>query len=95
MKAVVMERYGTPEVLELRDVAPPRPIESSGSERFMARKTQRPKRTLVAGLPERSEDGVDVTLIRWMLSLTPAERLRAAQDLANSLARLRAGRIQS
>ena len=26
--------------------------------------------------PEYSEDGVDLTLIRWMLSLTPAERLR-------------------
>jgi hypothetical protein len=30
--------------------------------------------------PERAastrDDGVDVTLIRWMLSLTPAERLR-------------------
>ncbi|MEZ5402600.1 MAG: hypothetical protein R2729_23190 [Bryobacteraceae bacterium] len=24
---------------------------------------------------ERNEDGVDLTLIRWMLSLTPAERL--------------------
>jgi hypothetical protein len=29
--------------------------------------------------PEYSEDGVDLTLIRWMLSLTPAERLAAAQ----------------
>jgi hypothetical protein len=26
--------------------------------------------------PEYSEDGVDLTLIRWMLSLTPAERLQ-------------------
>jgi hypothetical protein len=25
--------------------------------------------------PEYSEDGVDLSLIRWMLSLTPAERL--------------------
>jgi hypothetical protein len=61
----------------------------------MARKTQSPKRTLPAGLPERSEDGVDLTLIRWMLSLKPAERLRAAQDFANSLARLRTRRNQS
>jgi hypothetical protein len=29
--------------------------------------------------PEYSEDGVDLTLIRWMLSLTPAERLEVAQ----------------
>jgi hypothetical protein len=30
-----------------------------------------------------SEDGVDMTLIRWMLALTPAERLAVAQDCAN------------
>ena len=30
-------------------------------------------------MPDRSEDGVDVTLIRWMLSLTPAERLEQLQ----------------
>jgi hypothetical protein len=40
--------------------------------------------------PEPDADGVDVTLIRWMLSLTPLERLRAAQDAANSILRLRA-----
>jgi len=27
-------------------------------------------------LPSFSEDGVDLTLMRWMLSLSPAERLR-------------------
>jgi hypothetical protein len=42
--------------------------------------------------PERSEDGVDLTLIRWMLSLTPLERLRASRDFSNSLLRLRARR---
>jgi len=26
-------------------------------------------------LTDYSEDGVDLTLVRWMLSLTPAERL--------------------
>jgi len=30
-------------------------------------------------LTDYSEDGVDLTLIRWMLSLTPAERLRFHQ----------------
>jgi hypothetical protein len=30
-------------------------------------------------------DGVDVTLIRWMLSLTPAERLDATQGFADAL----------
>lgn len=39
-----------------------------------------------------SEDGVDLTLIRWMLSLTPAERLQAAQDMADTVAKLRVGR---
>jgi len=28
---------------------------------------------------DMSEDGVDLTLIRWMLSLTPAERLEFLQ----------------
>lgn len=28
-----------------------------------------------APVPEYGENGVDLTLIRWMLSLTPAERL--------------------
>jgi len=31
------------------------------------------------------DDGVDVTLIRWMLSLTPAERLDAMQGFADAL----------
>ena len=31
----------------------------------------------------RSEEGVDLTLIRWMLSLTPAERLEALQSLVD------------
>ena len=39
--------------------------------------------------PAYSEDGVDLTLIRWMLSLTPAERLRALQDHLESLLRIR------
>ena len=41
--------------------------------------------------PERRQDGVDMTLLRWMLSLTPAERLRAVQSHARSITRLRAG----
>lgn len=36
-----------------------------------------------------SEDGVDLTLIRWMLSLTPTERLEALQDVLWSITRLR------
>ena len=40
-------------------------------------------------LPVYSEDGVDLTLIRWMLSLTPAERLQALEDFANSILMMR------
>lgn len=35
-----------------------------------------------------SEEGVDLTLIRWMLSLTPTERLQVLQQSVQSLARL-------
>ncbi len=39
-----------------------------------------------------AEDGVDVTLIRWMLSLTPAERLDVLQRSIWSILELRAER---
>ncbi|MCW3055094.1 MAG: hypothetical protein JWN14_4264 [Chthonomonadales bacterium] len=39
--------------------------------------------------PTHSDDGTDLTLIRWMLSLTPLERLRTAQRYARSAQRLR------
>jgi len=32
---------------------------------------------------EYSDDGIDLTLIRWMLSLTPAERLQVLQQQVN------------
>jgi hypothetical protein len=35
------------------------------------------------------EEGVDVSLIRWMLALSPRDRLRALDDHSRSLARLR------
>lgn len=46
------------------------------------------------GIPPRrdgfdyAEDGVDVTLIRWMLSITPTERLQVLQQNIQSLRRL-------
>ena len=45
------------------------------------------------GTEARSPDGngVDLTLIEWMLSLTPLERLRTLQNAVNSLNRLRRG----
>ena len=40
-----------------------------------------------------SADGVDLTLIRWMLDLTPIERLEHLQDWVDGLTELRRGRI--
>ena len=43
--------------------------------------------------PEQiSADGVDLTLIRWMLSLTPMERLQTLQNNVHSILRLRDGK---
>jgi hypothetical protein len=39
--------------------------------------------------PEYSEDGVDLSLIRWMLSLTPAERLQFLQRQVNAILAIR------
>jgi hypothetical protein len=39
--------------------------------------------------PTHSEDGVDLTLIRWMLSLTPAQRLDVLQQTIGAIVRLR------
>jgi hypothetical protein len=39
--------------------------------------------------PAYSEDGVDLTLIRWMLSLTPAERLQVLEQHVEAIMRLR------
>jgi hypothetical protein len=44
----------------------------------------------VAPLPDYSEDGVDLTLIRWMLSLTPAERLDFLEDRIKDILAIRA-----
>jgi hypothetical protein len=41
-----------------------------------------------------SAEGVDLTLIRWMLSLTPAERLQVLQQSVQSLLRLRDGKAE-
>jgi hypothetical protein len=35
------------------------------------------------------DDGVDISLIRWMLSLTPMERLGVLEDAVNDLIELR------
>jgi hypothetical protein len=38
---------------------------------------------------EYSEDGVDVSLIRWSLSLTPLERLQFLEDRINDILKVR------
>ncbi len=44
------------------------------------------------GQEQISADGVDLTLIRWMLSLTPMERLQILQNNVRSIMRLRDGK---
>jgi hypothetical protein len=53
--------------------------------------TESGKKPLLGDEQTRSQDGVDLTLIRWMLSLTPAERLQVLQQSVQSLLRLRDG----
>ena len=43
----------------------------------------------LSGLTDYSPDGVDLTLIRWMLSLTPAERLQLLEDRVNDILAIR------
>ena len=43
---------------------------------------------------EYSDDGVDLTLIRWMLSLTPAQRLQVLQQNVRSIEKLH-GRLSN
>lgn len=40
-------------------------------------------------LPQHSPEGVDLTLIRWFLTLTPDERLECVQQAVNSIQELR------
>ncbi len=42
-----------------------------------------------AELSDYSEDGVNLTLIRWMLSLAPAERLRFHEECINEILAIR------
>ena len=42
-----------------------------------------------APLPDYSEDGVDLSLIRWSLSLTPLERLNFLEDRINDILAIR------
>jgi hypothetical protein len=42
-----------------------------------------------APAPDYSASGVDLSLIRWMLTLTPAERLQLLEDRINDIERIR------
>ena len=42
-----------------------------------------------APAPDYSEDGVDLSLIRWALSLTPAERLEFLERRINDILAIR------
>lgn len=42
-----------------------------------------------------SEDGVDLSLIQWMLSMTPTERLQTLQQNIRSIQRLRDAKANS
>jgi hypothetical protein len=49
-----------------------------------------PEEASTGPLPaEYSEDGVDVSLIRWSLSLTPLERLQFLEDRINDILKVR------
>ncbi len=54
-----------------------------------------PRAALVAepSLPTYAPDGTDLTLIRWMLALSPARRLDVLQDFVDGITELRNGRI--
>jgi hypothetical protein len=43
-----------------------------------------------AQLPDYSPDGVDLSLIRWFVGLTPAERLAFLEDRIADVLRIRA-----
>jgi hypothetical protein len=58
----------------------------------MAESPDHDRPQLPADLPTHSEDGVDLTLIRWMLSMSPAERLQTLQRTLQSILRLRDAR---
>ena len=53
-----------------------------------------PEETLSDGRPVITPDGVDPTLIRWMLPLTPAQRLQVLEQNIRSIETLRACRIR-
>ncbi len=62
-----------------------------GPEADVQSLTARPGELPEFGDAVLADDGVDLTVIRWMLSLTPAERLAAGQAMVDLAASVRAG----
>ena len=52
-------------------------------------RTDPPAAATPADPPAFSDDGVDLTLVRWMLSLTPAERLEVLRRHVESILSIR------
>ena len=67
--------------------------ESRAASNRMTQEEHRPSKTAITAnhgaRPTHSEDGVDLTVIRWMLSLTPAERLQVLQQTIRSIIKMR------
>lgn len=61
----------------------------SAEARFIAYNSRMNEHEEVCEPESASDDGVDVTLIRWLLSLTPAERLQVLQSNSRSLEKIR------
>jgi hypothetical protein len=45
-----------------------------------------------AAKPEHDENGVDLSLVRYSLSLTPTQRLKAVENFMNAMASVRIAR---
>lgn len=50
---------------------------------------EEPRRDGVSTSPPAEDDGVDTSLIRWMLSLTPVERLQVLEENVRAIEELR------
>lgn len=58
-------------------------------------KERQPSEQTIANGEFYGEDGVDLTLIRWMLAKTPLERLRTLESAVRSLEKLRGNNTAS
>jgi len=63
-------------------------------KRREGKRQEKANQRLAGALPHdgpriHSEDGVDLTMIRWMLSISPAERLQVLQENIGAILRLR------